>query len=109
MQLKAARAMRKHWLISWVELVPRIELCHAGAYGRILTDGCRAGTLMTGARSNPPYIHLHMSFNPLCCHHRKSVKDATELSVAPLAYVGTAYCLLGRPTDNKGAFPKSTY
>ena len=65
MQLKAARAMRKQSFISWVGLVPPIELCRAGAYGRILTDGCRAGTLMTGARSNPPYIHLLLSFNPL--------------------------------------------
>ena len=60
MQVKVARAMRKQWFI-WVGLVPTIELCRAGAYGRILTDGCRACTLMTGARSNPPYIHLHLS------------------------------------------------
>ena len=100
-----ARAMRKQSFISWVGLVPTIELCRAGAYGRILTDGCRACTLMTGARSNPPYIHLHLSFSPLCpgsSHEASCIKSGWDA----LATVSSSVvsCSLARTVADQSIF-----
>ena len=77
-----------------------------GIYRRYLYGGyLRACTLMTGARSNPPYIHLHLSFSPLCpgsSHEASCIKRGWDA----LATVSSSVvsCSLARTVADQSIF-----
>ena len=102
------RSMQKPWGSnrSYVGLLPRIELCRASLREDPYWWISSLHTDDRGKVSNPPYIHLHLSFKPLSTDHHncllyKSRWDA--LTTSSSASFPLARTVADRPLFRRGS------